>query len=72
VLAGTPTLRTADGDEPALALAVSTANSPDVVMYPESETVGVATRHPFDRVQPGADEGVVGSFRVTDNLRGGG
>jgi uncharacterized cupin superfamily protein len=98
VLAGTPTLRTADGDEPlargdvvacrrgregmhalanrsdepALVLAVSTANSPDVVIYPESETVGVATRHPFDRVQPGADEGVGGSFRLTDNLRGGG
>jgi uncharacterized cupin superfamily protein len=56
--------------EPALVLAVSTANSPDVVMYPENDTVGVATRHPFAPVPEGGDEGVVGLFRTADNLRG--
>ncbi len=56
--------------EPALVLAVSTANSPDVVIYPENETVGVATRHPFAPVPEGGDEGVVGLFRASDNLRG--
>jgi uncharacterized cupin superfamily protein len=95
VLQGTPTLRTADGDEelapgevvacprgrdgmhtvanrsaePALVLAVSTANSPDVVIYPETDTVGVATRHPFAPVPEGGDEGIVGAFRKDDNLR---
>jgi uncharacterized cupin superfamily protein len=56
-------------DEPALVLAVSTANSPDVVIYPESETVGVATRHPFAPVPEGGDEGIGGAFRIADNLR---
>jgi uncharacterized cupin superfamily protein len=95
VLRGTPTLRTADGEEelapgevvacrrgregmhaivnrsaePALVLAVSTANSPDVVIYPETDTVGVATRHPFAPVPEGGDEGIVGAFRKDDNLR---
>jgi uncharacterized cupin superfamily protein len=55
--------------EPALVLAVSTANSPDVVIYPESDTVGVATRHPFAPVPEGGDEGIVGAFRKDDNLR---
>ena len=57
------------GQEPALVLAVSTANSPDVVVYPESDTIGVATRHPFAPLPEGADEGVVGMFRAQDNLR---
>jgi len=56
--------------EPALVLAVSTANSPDVVVYPENSTVGVATRHPFAPLAEGSDEGVVGLFRAEDNLRG--
>lgn len=56
-------------DEPALVLAVSTANSPDVVIYPETDTIGVATRHPFVPVPEGGDEGVVGAFRAADNMR---
>jgi uncharacterized cupin superfamily protein len=55
--------------EPVLVLAISTANSPDVVVYPENDTVGVATRHPFVPVPEGGDEGVVGLFRAQDNLR---
>ena len=55
--------------EPALVLAVSTANAPDVVIYPETETIGVATRHPFEPVPEGGDAGVVGLFRQEDNLR---
>lgn len=55
--------------EPVLVLAVSTANRPDVVIYPENDTIGVATRHPFEPVPEGADEGVVGLFRAQDNLR---
>ena len=55
--------------ERVLLLALSTANSPDVVIYPENETVGVATRHPFAPVPPGGDEGVVGLFRAADNQR---
>ena len=55
--------------EPALVLAVSTANSPDVVIYGEAGTVGVATRNPFAPVPEGGDEGVVGTFRLEDNLR---
>jgi uncharacterized cupin superfamily protein len=55
--------------ERVLLLALSTANSPDVVIYPESETVGVATRSPFAAVPPGGDEGVVGLFRAADNQR---
>jgi uncharacterized cupin superfamily protein len=56
-------------EEPALVLAVSTANSPDVVIYPEAGTVGVATRHPFAPLPEGGDEGIVGVFRQEDNLR---
>jgi uncharacterized cupin superfamily protein len=56
-------------DEPALLLAVSTANTPDVVIYPETGMLGVATRNPFAKVPDGADEGVVGMFRQEDNLR---
>jgi uncharacterized cupin superfamily protein len=56
-------------EEPARVLAVSTANSPDVVIYPETETVGVATRHPFVPLAEGEDEGVVGAFRAADNMR---
>jgi len=55
--------------ERALVLALSTANSPDVVIYPESQTIGVATRHPFEPVPEGGDEGVVGLFREQDNQR---
>lgn len=55
--------------EPALLFAVSTANSPDVVIYPETATIGVATRHPFEPVPEGGDEGVVGLFRESDNQR---
>jgi uncharacterized cupin superfamily protein len=57
--------------EPTLVLAVSTAFSPDVVIYPENAAVGVATRHPFAPLAEGADEGVVGMFRLEDNLRAG-
>jgi uncharacterized cupin superfamily protein len=56
-------------EEPALVLAVSTANSPDVVIYSETGTIGVATRHPFAPLPEGGDEGVVGLFRQDDNLR---
>jgi uncharacterized cupin superfamily protein len=56
-------------EEPALVLAVSTANSPDVVIYSEQGTVGVATRSPFVPVPEGGDEGVVGTFRLEDNQR---
>ncbi len=96
VLRGTPTLRSADGEEqlatgevvacprgregmhtianrsrqPALVLAVSTANTPDVVLYPESDTVGVATRSPFAPVPEGGDEGIVALFKNADNMRG--
>ncbi len=55
--------------EPALVLAVSTANSPDVVIYADNDTIGVATRHPFMPVPEGGDDGVVGLFRKEDNLR---
>ncbi len=55
--------------EVALVLAVSTANTPDVVLYAENETIGVATRHPFAPVPENGDEGIVGMFRVADNLR---
>jgi uncharacterized cupin superfamily protein len=55
--------------EPALVLAVSTANSPDVVIYPEQDNVGVATRNPLEPAADG-DEGVIGLFRSADNLRG--
>ncbi len=57
------------GQEAALVLAVSTANSPDVVVYPEAGTIGVATRHPLVPLPEGGDEGVVGMFRAQDNLR---
>lgn len=56
-------------DETALVLAISTANSPDVVIYAEMDTVGVATRHPFVPLAEGEDEGIVGMFRREDNLR---
>ena len=42
---------------------------PDVVIYPENDTIGVATRHPFVPLAEGEDEGVVGLFRAQDNLR---
>jgi uncharacterized cupin superfamily protein len=56
--------------EPALVLAVSTANSPDVVIYPEQGNVGVATHHPFAPLPADGDEGVIGLFRSAENLRG--
>jgi uncharacterized cupin superfamily protein len=55
--------------EPALVLAISTANSPDVVLYAEQDLIGVATRHPLAPLAEGEDEGVVGMFRAQDNLR---
>ncbi|MGA2320408.1 MAG: cupin domain-containing protein [Solirubrobacteraceae bacterium] len=55
--------------EPALVLAISTANTPDVVVYAEMGTIGVATRHPFAPLAEGADEGVLGMFSMEDNLR---
>ncbi len=55
--------------EPALVLAVSTANYPDVVIYAETGMVGVATRHPFFPLPEGGDAGIVGVFRQDDNLR---
>lgn len=55
--------------EPALVLAVSTANSPDVVLYAESDTVGVATRNPFAPLPENGDEGIIALFRNEDNLR---
>jgi uncharacterized cupin superfamily protein len=55
--------------EPALVLAVSTANSPDVVLYPENDTVGVATRNPFAPIPEDGDEGVIALFRNQDNMR---
>jgi uncharacterized cupin superfamily protein len=55
--------------EPALVLAMSTANSPDVVIYAENDTIGVATRHPFVPLAEDEDAGVVGRFRARDNLR---
>jgi uncharacterized cupin superfamily protein len=95
VLRGTPTLRTADGEEQlatgevvvcprgrtgmhsianrsgeaALVLALSTANSPDVVLYPENGNVGVATRNPFVPIAEGEDEGIVALFPEDANLR---
>ena len=55
--------------EPALVLAISTTNFPDAVIYPESDTVGVATRHPLAPVPEDGDEGVIGLFRKDDNQR---
>jgi len=52
-----------------LMLAMSTAHSPDVVIYPETNTIGVATRNPFEPVPEGGDAGVVGLFRAEDNQR---
>jgi uncharacterized cupin superfamily protein len=95
VLAGTPTLRTADGeqilapgavvacpkgrdglhtfsnptDEPARILAVSTVQFPDVAIYPELDTVGVVTRHPFEPLAEGDDEGIIGLFDRSANKR---
>jgi uncharacterized cupin superfamily protein len=56
-------------EEPVRLLAISTTNSPDVVVYPEEDLVGVATRHPMDRPPPDGDAGVVAMFRAGDNLR---
>jgi hypothetical protein len=39
------------------------------VIYSETGTIGVATRHPFAPVPEGGDEGIVGVFRLEDNLR---
>jgi uncharacterized cupin superfamily protein len=55
--------------EPALLLAISTAHRPDVVIYPESDTIGVATRNPFAPLPEGEDDGVIGLFDTTDNKR---
>lgn len=68
--AGAHTIENRTG-EPVLVLAISTANTPDVVLYPEREVVGVATRHPFRPVPEGGDEGIIGMFREQDNQRPG-
>jgi uncharacterized cupin superfamily protein len=47
--------------QPALVLALSTANYPDVALYPELGRVAVATRHPHDPAEPG-DGGLVAQF----------
>lgn len=48
--------------EPARVLAVSTAPSPEVVVYPELGKVAVATRNPFEPVPEGGDAGIVAMF----------
>jgi uncharacterized cupin superfamily protein len=55
--------------DPVRLLALSTAHMPDVVIYTENDTIGVATRHPFEPVPEGGDEGVLGMFRAEDNQR---
>ena len=49
-------------DEPARILAVSTAPSPEVVVYPELGKVFVVTRDPFATPAEGDDPGIVASF----------
>jgi uncharacterized cupin superfamily protein len=49
-------------DEPALVLAVSNVGYPDVVVYPERGTLGVATRSRWEPLAPGEDPGIVGRF----------
>lgn len=56
-------------EEPALVLAVSTLSFPDVAVYPEQGTFGVVTRHPFEPLPEGGDEGIVGLFEQDSNLR---
>ena len=55
--------------ERVLLLALSTANKPDVVIYPETDTIGVATRSPFAPVPEDGDEGVIALFAAADNKR---
>ena len=50
-------------------LAVSTARDREVVIYPESDTVAAATRHPFTPVPEGGDEGVIALFSRADDKR---
>jgi uncharacterized cupin superfamily protein len=49
-------------DEAARILAVSTAPSPEVVVYPELKKVSVVTRNPFETPAEGDDPGIVASF----------
>jgi uncharacterized cupin superfamily protein len=56
-------------DGPARILALSTVQFPDVAVYPELGTVGVVTRHPFEPVPEGGDEGVIGRFDLSANKR---
>jgi uncharacterized cupin superfamily protein len=49
-------------DEPARILAVSTAPSPEVVVYPELGKVFVVTRNPLETPAEGDDPGIVASF----------
>lgn len=51
-------------DAPVRILAISTAATPEVVLYPELGKFGVATRDPF--FPPGDDPGVVGLFDLPD------
>jgi uncharacterized cupin superfamily protein len=57
-------------EEPALVLAISTTRVPELVIYPELGTFGAATRHPFEPVAEGGDQGVVGLFDLDANKRG--
>ena len=49
-------------DEPALVLAISTVQYPDVIVRPELGLVSVATRPPWQQVEVGEDPGVVTRF----------
>jgi uncharacterized cupin superfamily protein len=60
-LAGMHTF-TNPADEPARILAVSTAPSPEVVVYPELGKVFVVTRNPLETPADDEDPGIVASF----------
>ena len=73
VLAGTPTVRTPEGDEQlspgdvvyfpeVRLLAVSSKRFPDVVAYPEQGYAWVATRHPERQVPEDGDSGIIARF----------
>ncbi len=52
-------------DSPARVLAVSTAPTPEVVLYPEIGKVAVSTRsNPFEPVPEGGDKGIVAMFDI--------
>jgi uncharacterized cupin superfamily protein len=49
-------------DEPALVLAISTVQYPDVIVHPELGTVAVSTRPPWKPLEDGDDPGVLTRF----------